>query len=94
MTDTSNESNKDELAKKKAAAAAKAKALAKKNEQDQKPQQEESTIPSPQDPYLSKYQSIINHHLTVEALEEAFINSHSKDVPTLIVKKRSLFFSS
>ena len=78
-------------AKAKAAAAAKAKtaAAAKTSgasvpETDNAP--EESKPSSENQPILDRYVKLIETHLGNDTLEESYINSMSKDVPTLVVK--------
>lgn len=81
----------EDLEKKKAIAAAKAKAAAAARARtassgvlEEEPEAEE--IPSPNQPLLDKYVSIIENHLGKEVLEESYINKLSKDVPTLVAK--------
>ena len=70
-------------AKAKAAAAAKAKGVAEP-ETDTAP--EESKPPSANQPLLDRYVKLIEIHLGSGALEESYINSMSKDAPTLVIK--------
>lgn len=73
-------------AKAKAAAAAKAKsAKAKEDEPD------EEIKPSPNQPILDRYLSVIRENLGDDLLEDAYINRLSKDVPTLVAKPDSYF---
>ncbi|MFC0044203.1 NADH-quinone oxidoreductase subunit C, partial [Metabacillus iocasae] len=85
-----------ELAKKKAAAAAKAKALAiekaksaNMNDVDHPPQPEE--IPSPNQPFLDQYVSVIRKHLNDDAIHDYYINRLSKHVPTLVANDDTYF---
>ncbi|MEH7524841.1 NADH-quinone oxidoreductase subunit C, partial [Bacillus sp. JJ1503] len=73
-------------AKAKAAAAAKAKAGGKAAAE---PAEEKK--PSPNQPYLDKYVKVIGDHLGQDVLEDYYINSLSKDVPTLAAKKESYY---
>ena len=77
-------------AKAKAAAAAKAKAAAAaKTSGASVPETgntpEESKPSSENQPILDRYVKLIEIHLGNDALEESYINSMSKDVPTLVV---------
>ena len=77
-------------AKAKAAAAAKAKAAAAKAKGVAEPETdtapEEIKPPSANQPLLDRYVKLIETHLGSGALEESYINSMSKDAPTLIIK--------
>ncbi|MEH7389804.1 NADH-quinone oxidoreductase subunit C [Bacillus sp. JJ1474] len=72
--------------KAKAIAAAKAKAGGKAAAE---PAEEKK--PSPNQPYLDKYVKVIGDHLGQDVLEDYYINSLSKDVPTLVAKKESYY---
>ncbi|MCA1032093.1 NADH-quinone oxidoreductase subunit C [Bacillus timonensis] len=74
-------------AKAKAAAAAKAKA-AKTGGEDEV---QEEKAPSPNQKYLDKYEKVIKEHLGEDVLADSYINSLSKDVPTLVAKTDSYF---
>ena len=87
----SGELSEEELAKKKAAAAAKAKAAAAAKAKSADVAEEKEEKPSPNQPYLDKYVKVIEEHLGKDALENAYINRLSKDVPTLVVKKDTYF---
>ncbi|MCQ6274624.1 NADH-quinone oxidoreductase subunit C [Bacillus sp. V3B] len=87
----------DDLAKQKAAAAAKAKAAAaakakataasgKAAEPEAKEQK-----PSVNQPYLDKYMKVIEEHIGREVIEDYYINSLSKDVPTLVIKRKAYY---
>ncbi|RLQ89974.1 NADH-quinone oxidoreductase subunit C [Falsibacillus albus] len=72
-------------AKAKAAAAAKAKALGKGKEKEM----EEAAAPerpSPNEPFLNRYTKIVSEKVGKQAVEEAYINRLSKDVPTLVIE--------
>ena len=69
-------------AKAKAAAAAKARANGKTDESGA----EELVKPSLNQPYLDWYVQVISAKLGEGALEDSYINSLSKDVPTLVIK--------
>ena len=74
--------SEEELAKAKASAAkAKSADVAEAKEE----------APSPNQPYLDKYVKVIEEHLGKEAIENAYINRLSKDVPTLVVKKDTYY---
>lgn len=75
-------------AKAKAAAAAKAKASGAAVEVD--PSVEEAAL-SPNQVYLDKYVKVIEEHLGKEILEDSYLNSISKDVPTLVAKPDTYF---
>mgnify|MGYP005839248431 CR=1 FL=1 len=76
--------------KAKAIAAAKAKAAAaaasKSKGGTAKEEPKEEQKPSPNQPYLDKYVKVIKEHLGENVLEDSYINSLSKDVPTLVAK--------
>ncbi|EIJ80323.1 NADH dehydrogenase subunit C [Bacillus methanolicus PB1] len=76
-------------AKAKAAAAAKAKAAAaaKANEENETAEKK----PSTNQPYLEKYTKVIEEHLGKEILEDYYINTLSKDVPTLVVRRETYY---
>lgn len=69
-------------AKAKAAAAAKAKALREKQETTP-----EEKKPSPNEPLLQKYKKVIEESIGLEGIEDSYINTLSKDVPTFVVAK-------
>ncbi|RID83480.1 NADH-quinone oxidoreductase subunit C [Mesobacillus zeae] len=75
-------------AKAKAAAAAKAKAAASGKGTEQPAEEKQ---PSPNQPLLDKYVKIIGEHLGQDILEDSYINSLSKDVPTIVVKRESYY---
>ncbi|HAQ08169.1 MAG TPA: NADH-quinone oxidoreductase subunit C, partial [Bacillus bacterium] len=72
-------------AKAKAAAAMKAKAAA--GAKTEEPAEEKK--PSPNQPYLDKYVKAITDNLGEDVLEDYYINTLSKDVPTLVAKADS-----
>jgi NADH-quinone oxidoreductase subunit C len=74
-------------AKAKAAAAAAAKAKAAGADAGATATEAAPAKPSPNQQYLDKYVRVIEEHLGKEVLEDSYINTLSKDVPTLIVKK-------
>jgi NADH-quinone oxidoreductase subunit C len=76
-------------AKAKAAAAAKAKALAAQKGESEETQEEKK--PSPNQPYLDKYVKVIKEHLGEDVLEDYYINTLSKDVPTLVAKPETYY---
>ncbi|MFC0272481.1 NADH-quinone oxidoreductase subunit C [Metabacillus herbersteinensis] len=76
------------IAKAKAAAAAKAKAA---NVEGVTQLDETAVKPSRNQPLLNTYVKVIGDHLGDQALEDAYINGLSKDVPTLIATKDSYF---
>lgn len=71
-------------AKAKAAAAAKAKSQAGATPAADQPAEEK--MPSPNQVYLDKYVKVISDNLGADVLEDYYINTLSKDVPTLIAK--------
>jgi NADH-quinone oxidoreductase subunit C len=77
-------------AKAKAVAAAKAKAgVGGKAGETATPAAE--TKPSINQPYLDKFVKVIKENLGPDVLEDFYINSLSKDVPTLVVKREHYF---
>jgi NADH-quinone oxidoreductase subunit C len=76
-------------AKAKAAAAAKAKAMAAQKGEAAETQEEKK--PSPNQPYLDKYVKVIKEHLGEDVLEDYYINTLSKDVPTLVAKPETYY---
>ncbi|MEH7346095.1 NADH-quinone oxidoreductase subunit C, partial [Bacillus sp. JJ1532] len=84
----------DEKAKAIAAAKAKAAAAAAAKEKaggKAAAEPAEEKKPSPNQPYLDKYVKVIGDHLGQDVLEDYYINSLSKDVPTLVAKKESYY---
>ncbi|WP_075983174.1 NADH-quinone oxidoreductase subunit C [Bacillus massilinigeriensis] len=75
-------------AKAAAAAAARAKTAGAKAGSDT-PAEEKK--PSKNQPYLDKYVRVIEEHLGKEVLVDSYINSLSKDVPTLVAKTDSYY---
>lgn len=47
----------------------------------------EIAAPSPHQPWLDEYVTIITSLLDEEVIEESYINERSKDIPTLVVKR-------
>lgn len=81
-------------AKAKAAAAAKAKAAAAAKAKGATGTTADETTPatpSPNQKYLDKYVKVINDNLGENTLEDAYINTLSKDVPTLVAKPENYF---
>jgi NADH-quinone oxidoreductase subunit C len=76
-------------AKAKAAAAAKAKVMAAQKGEAAETQEEKK--PSPNQPYLDKYVKVIKEHLGEDVLEDYYINTLSKDVPTLVAKPETYY---
>ena len=87
----------NDLAKQKAEAAAKAKEAAKaraaakaKSAQSTLPKDSpavnEEEVPSANQPFLDLYIKVIEEHLGKDVLEDYYINTLSKDVPTIVVK--------
>jgi NADH-quinone oxidoreductase subunit C len=74
-------------AKAKAAAAAKAKMAPGSKTAAEAPAEEKK--PSPNQVYLDKYVKAISDNLGADVLEDSYINTLSKDVPTLIAKPES-----
>ncbi|MEH7383994.1 NADH-quinone oxidoreductase subunit C, partial [Bacillus sp. JJ1521] len=74
-------------AKAKAAAAARAKSAVGGATEEEV---EEETV-SPNQKYLDKYVKVITEHLGKDVLEESYINTLSKDVPTLLAKPDTYF---
>ncbi|MEH7224991.1 NADH-quinone oxidoreductase subunit C, partial [Bacillus sp. JJ1566] len=74
-------------AKAKAAAAARAKATAGGAVEEEV----EQAAPSPNQKYLDKYVKVITEHLGEGVLEDSYINTLSKDVPTLVAKPDTYF---
>lgn len=75
-------------AKAKAAAAAKAKAA---NVEGATQLDEKEVKPSRNQPLLNTYVKVIEDHLGDQALEDAYINVLSKEVPTLVATQESYF---
>lgn len=71
---------KKAAAPKKAAASAQRRVAAKKKEEE-KPRE-----PSKNQPLLDRFVQVIKAHFEEEVIEEAFINWHAKEVPTLVIK--------
>lgn len=71
-------------APKKAAAPTQRRVAAKKEEE--KPRE-----PSKNQPLLDKFVQVIKAHFEEEVIEEAFINWHAKEVPTLVIKAAHWF---
>ncbi|MDE3840304.1 NADH-quinone oxidoreductase subunit C [Bacillus methanolicus] len=76
-------------AKAKAAAAAKAKAVSQAKAGAERETAEKK--PSPNQPYLDKYVKVIGEHLGTDVLEDYYINTLSKDVPTIVAKRDAYF---
>ncbi len=91
---SADEPEKD-LAKQKAAAAAKAKAAAQAKSADSARTKEapadEEEVRSVNQSYLDLYIKVIEEHLGNSVLEDYYINTLSKDVPTLVVKKEAYY---
>jgi NADH-quinone oxidoreductase subunit C len=92
----------NDLAKQKAEAAAKAKEAAKaraaakaKSAESTLPKDspaiEEEEVPSVNQPFLDLYIKVIEEHLGKDVLEDYYINTLSKDVPTIVVKTEAYY---
>ena len=75
-----------------------------KQQQPQRPKPTESTkilesiyrskeeaVPSANQPYLDRYIKVIEEHLGKNVIEDYYINTLSKDVPTIVVKKEAYY---
>jgi NADH-quinone oxidoreductase subunit C len=84
-----------DLAKQKAAAAARAKAAAQAKSADSAKTKEASAeveeVRSVNQSYLDLYIKVIEEHLGNSVLEDYYINTLSKDVPTIVVKKEAYY---
>ncbi|MFJ7745018.1 NADH-quinone oxidoreductase subunit C [Peribacillus sp. NPDC097295] len=74
------------VAKAKAAAAAKARNTVKESPEDASPEE-----PSPNQPILDQLIQAIERHLGEDTLVDYYINSLSKDIPTLVAKPATYF---
>lgn len=80
---TADDQSRKETAREKADQAGTKKTRRPKKKAE-KEEASEELEPSPKEPLLKKYVSIIEEHLGEDALEDSFINRASKDLPTLI----------